>query len=574
MHFGLRKLFISLLLLLWLPGLLQAQHEEIKKDFKEGRLSIDEKILYQLYAGTKPQSLPRSYQRGDDRSIKCGTPALMDFHKHRSRLSAGTVARVEALTSTPIQHATQRYRSRSGRFEINYSTAGEHAVPTQDTNNNGTPDYIEWVAQAADSSYRHEVQNLGYTDPMPDPGQPYQIYFENMGFYGYTDIVSGSTYIVMHNNYQGFPDNDDPQGNQRGAIRATAAHELKHAIQYAATGWSGESDQWAEMDATLMEEIVYDPVNDYYNYLSDSESIFNNPETSFYPGSYYHVSWALFFEEKYGPQFWPSVWTIIKNDPTITMIEALSRQLGGADVFQHDYVESQLWHYAAGPNNTADGFGFEERRHYPKPNIRPGSDFYTGDLATPRAVPDYTLERLSATYYRVTPPREATGNMAVEVSVAEPNTGVGVLAYFADGTTDYRIMTSGDNQTAALSTPWAWKDITSAGIVLTNSGTDSAAEAAVVQVGNTDFSQLTLHQNYPNPFRNTTTIRFTLAEPSRVKLELYDMIGRHLRTLYDQKLEAGLHVKTIEAGSLASGVYVYQLVTDRQAVAKKMTRIK
>src|SRR5699024_1043671 len=118
---------------------------------------------------------------------------------------------------------------------------------------------------------------------------------------------------------------------QAGAIKVTVAHELKHAIQYATTQWKGETDLWAEMDATLMEEVVYDPVNDYYNYLDDSESIFSNPQKSFYPGSYYHVSWALFFEERYGPEFWPSVWSQIEADPNITLIEALSKELGGAE---------------------------------------------------------------------------------------------------------------------------------------------------------------------------------------------------------------------------------------------------
>lgn len=574
MHFGIRKLFISLLFFLWVPLFLQAQHAEIKRNYEKGQLSLDQKVLYQFYAGKSPQHLPPAYQRTDNKPIKCGTPARMDFHKYQSQLSAGTIARIKSMTADPEQLVTQSHLSASGRFQLNYSTSGENAVPAQDANNNGTPDYVEWVAQAADSSYRYEVLTLGYSDPIPDISNPYQIYFENIEFYGYTEIRNGTTYIIMHNNYEGFPENDDPQSDQRGAIRVTVAHELKHAIQYAATGWNGETDQWTEMDATMMEEVVFDEVNDYYNYLTEPESIFSNPEASFYPGSYYHVSWALFFEEKYGPRFWPSVWQIIKHDPEITMVDALSQQLGSPEAFHRDYIESQLWHYASGPNNSADDFGFEERRHYPHPKLTLGDDFYTDDLATPRATPAHSLNEFSASYYRINPPPEASGAMGAEVSAPGPDTGVGVIAYFTDGSADFKTFASTDDNSAVISTDWAWKDISSAGIVLTNAHTDSLSEAAIVQVGSTDFDQLTLHQNYPNPFRQATTIRFTLEEQTLVKLEIYDTIGRRIRTLYDQKLDAGLYVKTLDSSNLASGVYIYQLTTDQQTVAKKMTLIK
>jgi len=568
------KLFITLFLFSCFPLILQAQHTRIQRDYDKGRLSLDQKILYQLYAGENPRKLPRNYRRTDPAPMKCGTPVRMAFYKHRQQLSASTIAQVESMTTSPAQNASESYRSASGLFQINYTTSGDHAVPVEDGNNNGVPDYVEWTAQAADSSYRHEVQTLGYTDPMPNTADPYQIYFEDLDFYGYTEVADNTTYITLHNNFEGFPENDDPQGSQRGSIRVTIAHELKHAIQFAATGWSGETDQWSEMDATLMEEVVFDEVNDYYNYLAGPESIFNDPGASFYPGSYYHVSWALFFEEKYGPQFWPAVWEIISANPDITMVDALSRQLGSDEAFFSDYVESQLWHYAAGPVNSADDFGFEERASYPRPQVNAGNSLYTDDLSTPQPVPDNSLNNFSAAYYRVNPPSEASGNMAVDITASGSGTGIGILAYFTDGSSDFKTFASRDGNAVSATTDWAWQNISSAAIVLANAHTDSSSRSAVVKVGSTDMEQLVLHQNYPNPFRQATTIRFTLAESSQVKLELFDTVGRRVRTLYDQELEPGLYVKTFEGTNLASGIYIYQLTTDRQSVAKKMTLIK
>ncbi|GAA5523127.1 T9SS type A sorting domain-containing protein [Aliifodinibius salicampi] len=569
------QLFIISLIAFLNPIVLQAQHAQIERDYQKGQLSLDKKVLYQFYAIRQPDQLPKNYEKESSEPIKCGTPAHMDLHKNRSQLSAGTIARIESMTSQPSQHSTKTYTSASGRFQINYTTTGENAVPSEDANNNGTPDYVEWTAQAADSSYRHEVQTLGYSDPIPDTNNPYQIYFENIGFYGYTEISNGSTYIVLHNNFNGFPENDDPHSNQRGSVRVTVAHELKHAIQYAATQWNGETDKWSEMDATLMEEVVYDEVNDYYHYLRDSESIFSNPESSFYPGSYYHVSWALFFEEKYGPQFWPSVWQIIRNNPQITMVDALSQQLGGKEAFRKAYIESQLWHYASG-SNALNGFGFEERNHYPDPPAMSGNQYLSEDINIPKAGTSHKLNNFSGTYYAIIDrPSNGGGNVAIEAKLIDQNTGIGLLGHFTDGSSDSKTVTSSSKERAIINTDWSWDNIASVSLILTNSDTNSSSDATIVQVGSSNFDQLTLHQNYPNPFQRSTNIRFTLAEPSQIKLEIYDSIGRRVRTIYDdQELDAGLYVENFETGSLASGVYIYRLTTDQQVTTKKMTLIK
>ena len=80
-------------------------------------------------------------------------------------------------------------------------------------------------------------------------------------------------------------------------------------------GGSAGSINWIEMDATLMEEVVFDDVNDYYNYIKtgfdsaepSSLSIFGRPQNPT-PGSYYHITWMLYFTEVYGMDFWVDVW--------------------------------------------------------------------------------------------------------------------------------------------------------------------------------------------------------------------------------------------------------------------------
>lgn len=68
-----------------------------------------------------------------------------------------------------------------------------------------------------------------------------------------------------------------------------------------------------------------------------------------------------------------------------------------------------------------------------------------------------------------------------------------------------------------------------------------------------------LEQNYPNPFNPSTTIRFTLAENGPVNLKVYDVLGREVATIVNENLNAGRHTRMLNAGGLASGVYLYRL---------------
>lgn len=83
-----------------------------------------------------------------------------------------------------------------------------------------------------------------------------------------------------------------------------------------------------------------------------------------------------------------------------------------------------------------------------------------------------------------------------------------------------------------------------------------------------------LHQNYPNPFNPSTTIKFGLAKNSLVKISVYDMLGREVAQLVNEKLNAGTHEATFNASNLTSGTYFYKLETEFFTETKKMLLIK
>jgi hypothetical protein len=83
-----------------------------------------------------------------------------------------------------------------------------------------------------------------------------------------------------------------------------------------------------------------------------------------------------------------------------------------------------------------------------------------------------------------------------------------------------------------------------------------------------------LQQNYPNPFNPTTTIRYQLPEAGHVTLNVYDILGRLVETLVDAKQSAGYYDVTFDASKFASGVYLYELRTERNSSLKKMLLLK
>jgi hypothetical protein len=75
-----------------------------------------------------------------------------------------------------------------------------------------------------------------------------------------------------------------------------------------------------------------------------------------------------------------------------------------------------------------------------------------------------------------------------------------------------------------------------------------------------------LSQNYPNPFNPSTSIQYTVAGArdqgsgiSEVKLTVYDLLGREVAVLVNERKPAGSYEISFDANNLASGVYIYRL---------------
>ncbi len=87
-------------------------------------------------------------------------------------------------------------------------------------------------------------------------------------------------------------------------------------------------------------------------------------------------------------------------------------------------------------------------------------------------------------------------------------------------------------------------------------------------------STIELSQNYPNPFNPSTQIEFNLQQAGLVRLTVYDLLGREVKTLVNRGLSAGTHTFTFDANGLSSGVYFYRLDASGQTLTRKMTLLK
>jgi hypothetical protein len=87
----------------------------------------------------------------------------------------------------------------------------------------------------------------------------------------------------------------------------------------------------------------------------------------------------------------------------------------------------------------------------------------------------------------------------------------------------------------------------------------------------TDFS---LKQNYPNPFNPKTIISYSVPEESFVTIKIFDLLGREVALLLNERKTQGVYQIEFDASGLSSGIYVYSLSSGNVLLTKKMAVLK
>jgi hypothetical protein len=309
-------------------------------------------------------------------NIKCGFGLVSQVRVNLDKFILEQRNILKTLLVRPIKQASMV--SPSGFFRIHYDISGSE-VPNYDPSLT-VEENVQQVALAADSTYRFEVEYLGFPGPPNDNGAGgdnlFDIYITDADQnYGFTQPETHlgndkyDSYIEIHYSFlgQGFA----THGLE--AMRVTVAHEFHHAIQMGNYILRLDDRFFYELTSTSMEEFVYDNVNDYYAYMG---GYFNNPArqfTRFLWGTtdgYDLAIWNFYLEKNYGFGIIKRQWEMMPNQRAILAIG--NSILERTSTFAREYNKFGIWTYYTNYRAVSSQY-FEEAANYPliKPSFIP-----------------------------------------------------------------------------------------------------------------------------------------------------------------------------------------------------------
>ena len=87
-------------------------------------------------------------------------------------------------------------------------------------------------------------------------------------------------------------------------------------------------------------------------------------------------------------------------------------------------------------------------------------------------------------------------------------------------------------------------------------------------------AEFQLNQNYPNPFKERTTIKYCVPDKARIGLEVFDSSRNKVKTLVKEIKDAGTYKVEIDGRNLPDGIYFYRLNAGDFIETKKMMLMK
>jgi hypothetical protein len=331
------------------------------------------------------QSQQSAVHASDDSSPnpKCSFGLRSSIMYHGAEFSPEQLSKLASFLSPP---SAQKSRV-IGRFRVHYDTLdvdGTQEPPAMlDLSGNRIPnsweEYVDSVGAIFNHVWEVETSGLGFDAPPLETGEiAYNVYVKNISDYGYTqpeELISGSqspqrwtSWIGIDNDYRGF------YSRGMNGLRVTAAHEFHHAIQVGSYGYRIEDIYFMELTSVWLEDVVYDAVNDYYQYLRGGIS---TPRGQFlYPGNaftcftncasgtvaYSRVVWAKYIEQRFGRDKMRQIWDMIRQVQSIPAMDLALR--GSGSSFRQAFLEWTVWNANTGPSADTIRF-YQEGRAYP-----------------------------------------------------------------------------------------------------------------------------------------------------------------------------------------------------------------
>ncbi len=109
-------------------------------------------------------------------------------------------------------------------------------------------------------------------------------------------------------------------------------------------------------------------------------------------------------------------------------------------------------------------------------------------------------------------------------------------------------------------------------IIHTTNGGDTIT--AIKQISSNFPGKIELFQNYPNPFNPETKIKYQTSKLMNIKLIVFDILGKEVKTLINKKHNPGTYEVIFDGNNLPSGIYFYRLENEKNFITKKMILLK
>ncbi len=301
------------IILLLLTGLVQTASADGRKALQPLSESARQALYWDAVRIADPGRLPDSLRQVRTRSQKCGFQTVSAVRAHRHEFTEEQRSVLSILDTRPS--LPYSLVSASGRFRVHYATTGSSAVPADDTDRNGIPDFPEEACRSLDHSYSVVVGQLGFRPPPADSetAPEWDCYCVDMG--GEYGVTTPETQIGIDPDiWTSFMsiDCNFTRTETKGldALRVTVAHEFTHMCHLAYIYDYTRSLFLYEANATWIEDMAYDGINDYYYYLDDFFQYSNRRfDTADGWREYGLCVWFHFIQKRLGtPRFAAGIW--------------------------------------------------------------------------------------------------------------------------------------------------------------------------------------------------------------------------------------------------------------------------
>ncbi|MFC1683125.1 MXAN_6640 family putative metalloprotease [Candidatus Zixiibacteriota bacterium] len=594
-----------------MDAILQAQ--------RQGELDEENALVYRIWSALDPERLPPRFSAYPRKFVKSLTPLLLEIRASWDRLSPRAREQLAPYLLRPTEPGQEPFAfghsyevpaaffdSPGGHFRIWYVTSTSDSPELVYSHGDSIPDWIHLCAQVFDQVWETEIDLMGYRSPPADGSwygdedyggdSRYDVYVENLDrhyVYGYTQSEffvpsvaphAATSYIVVDNDYSSgiYPTRDE------SGLMVTAAHELFHAVHFAYDAL--EDRYFMEITATWMEDMVYDDINDYYNYLSSSRnrSIFGDPELSLttFDGFHEYSScvWAHYLSERFGSRIIREIWQGCIEGNSLGATEvALGLRISDLASAVNEFA---VWNYFT--NLRADTINFyDEGDNYPAVRVYPDNQHANYPVQVESV--SHPPEPLGASYIQLLP-QETPGGLRIKLN-GEP----GVLwkaTLVGDGSQNEVIQVPIDGFGHGEAQLLNWSTYSSVALVVTPVAlSGSAVQFDYQAVPDSTLTQpqelaTSLGQNYPNPVtEGRTVIPVTIGRGVRSSLNIFTVDGQLVRQFdwgylpagqyYGPDLETGeWDCTNAEGKRVSAGVYLYQLQAGDVVETRKMVVVR